>query len=447
MDNNNDLVLDDDLITKCLNELFKKQANIKQYFDYYEGNQKILHTYQQNDGRSNYVVLRNFCRQMVNNFAGYMLSKPVNYISVSGNDGEANAITSAFSLWEKEHNITMCKNAQIAGESYEAISVDGNGNFIATSLNPLNTYVVEDGSEMHNILLALNIYWQPFNFTDTFMDLYTDTEIRHYKIGSYTGQGQLTLLGTTPHIFGVCPVLVLPANYERRSSIADIMLLNDAYNQICSDSVNTISDNRLAFLVISGCTVDADTLTKMKQSGVINLPDSGNNSSVEYLIKNISDSFTKETLDRIHQDIYDSMNTPDMSMDNFSSNTSGSALSTTLLQLSNAVGIAESFMDKMLKQRIQLFFTYLSKVKNVNYDVSDISISFTNNLPADLSSLADAFSKLADVVPKETILANLPFVTSPATELKKLKEQQQQDTPIVTTTSTESQLDNNENSI
>ncbi len=73
----------ENLLLECLNELNKNALAKQKYKDYYEGNHSILKNYQMQDSRSNMRLVFNFPRKFVDNETGYILGKPVNYISKS----------------------------------------------------------------------------------------------------------------------------------------------------------------------------------------------------------------------------------------------------------------------------------------------------------------------------------------------------------------------------
>jgi hypothetical protein len=95
----------ENLILECLNELNKNALAKQKYKDYYEGNHSILKSYQMQDSRSNMRLVFNFPRKFVDNETGYILGKPVNYISKSDESAIIAAIDKNSSHWDKEHNI------------------------------------------------------------------------------------------------------------------------------------------------------------------------------------------------------------------------------------------------------------------------------------------------------------------------------------------------------
>ena len=383
------------------------------------------------DSRSNMKLVFNYPRKFVDNEIGYLLGKPVNYISKSDDDNIIDAIDFNMSFWDKEHNINLRKQSEIYGEAYELNYINTEGEFAATIMNPLNCYVLEDGTAERNVLLAVHKFTKQFD-DKQYLDVYTDAEILHYQIGTVTdgsnfSGGGLTLIGRHNHIFGRVPVHVCPANSEKRSGFQDIISLFDAYNALNSDLVNEIADHRNAYLVIENAKLEEDDLVKMKGMGIIQVPSGG---KVSWLIKDINDSFCKNALENIEHKIYDLMDQINFN-EKFASNTSSLALRNKLLNLENRVSMREAYMEKVIKQRLKNLFVYLQKKEGKVYDYRDVSVKFTRNLPTDLPGLSDVIVKLQNVCSQETLLTLLPFVENPKLEVNKYKAEQKNKETVV----------------
>ncbi|KAF6626352.1 phage portal protein [Paenibacillus sp. EKM208P] len=416
------------IILECLNELQSAALAKQKYSDYYNGLHAILKNYAMQESRSNQKLIFNFPRKFVDNEVGYLLGKPVNYVSKSDQDEAIHNIDVHMSHWDKEHNLQLRKQSEIFGESYELNYIDSDGQFSATVLSPLDAYVLEDGTAERNVLLGLHKFTRRFD-KQVYLDVYTDHEILHYTNGSDSKPNQskqnqspeLKYIGKHNHIFGRVPLISCPANTERKSGFHDVISLFDAYNALNSDLVNEIADHRNAYLVIENAKLEAEDLLNMKKMGIIQVPAGG---KVSWLTKEINDSFVKNELDNIERKIFDMMDQVNFN-ENWASNTSSLALRNKLLNLENRVAMREALMEKAIKQRLRNFFTYLHIREGVQYDYRDIAVKFTRNLPTDLVGMADVIVKLKEVVSQETLLTLLPFVENPKLEFNKFHAEQQ----------------------
>ncbi|WP_025685966.1 phage portal protein [Paenibacillus maysiensis] len=416
------------IILESLNELQAAVLAKQKYSDYYNGQHAILKNYAMQESRSNQKLIFNFPRKFVDNEVGYLLGKPVNYVSKSDQDEAIHNIDVHMSHWDKEHNLQLRKQSEIFGESYELNYIDSDGQFSATVLSPLNAYVLEFGTAERNVLLGLHKFTRRFD-KQVYLDVYTDREILHYTISSDNKNNQmkqnqapeLKYIGKHNHIFGRVPLISCPANTERKSGFQDVISLFDAYNALNSDLVNEIADHRNAYLVIENAKLEAEDLLNMKKMGIIQVPAGG---KVSWLTKEINDSFVKNELDNIERKIFDMMDQVNFN-ENWASNTSSLALRNKLLNLENRVAMREALMEKAIKQRLRNFFTFLHIKEGVQYDYRDIAVKFTRNLPTDLVGMADVIVKLQQVVSQETLLTLLPFVENPKLEFNKFHSEQQ----------------------
>jgi SPP1 family phage portal protein len=415
------LEITENLMLECLNELEQKSAVKKLYKDYYEGNHGILKNYAMQDSRSNQKLVFNFPRKFVDNETGYLLGKPVNFVSKTDNTDIIDCIDKNASHWDKEHNINLRKQSEIFGECYELNYINSDGEFCASVFTPLEAYVLEDGTAERNVMLAIHKFRKRFDETD-YLDVYTNSEILHYAVvPDDKGKTELNYIGKHNHIFNRVPVIICPANSERKSGFSDVISLFDAYNALNSDLVNEIADHRNAYLVIENAKIEEEDLLKMKSMGILQIPKGG---SVQWLIKEINDSFVKNELDNIERKIYDMMDEVNFN-ENWASNTSSLAIRNKLLNLENRVAIRQAFMEKVIKERLRNLFVYIKKKEGKVFDYRDVAIKFTRNLPTDLVGLADVIVKLQNVCSIETLLTLLPFVENPKVELQKFKSEQE----------------------
>ncbi|MDX8367850.1 phage portal protein [Cytobacillus sp. IB215665] len=407
--------IDNKLLEKLRNELRKQRSGLQRYKDYYDGKHSILNTYTEQEDQANMKLVFNFPKKFVTNMAGYSLGTPLTYISRTGKDQAVHDIELNFSHWEKAHNQKLSKEADIYGEAYEINYINADGEFASVVATPMTMYILTDGSEERNVTAAIHTFKKPFDDAE-YLDVYTEDKIIHYK------DDNLTLIGTDTHIFGRVPINIFRANDESECIYNDIITLVDAYNVINSDLTNEISDHRNAMIKVLGAKLDdEEEIKKLKKYGILNVP---TGADVDWLIKNINDTFVQNTLTNIEKKIYDLMDQVNFN-EQWASNTSNVALKNKLLALSHRCSLKESLFEKAIMQRLKNFFTYLGVKQAKKVDYRDIKVKFTRNLPFDIVSTADAVSKLENIVSQETLLSLLPFVENPALEIEKFNKERE----------------------
>ena len=150
----------------------------------------------------------------------------------------------------------------------------------------------------------------------------------------------------------------------------------------------------------------------------------------EWLIKNVNDTFIKNTRDDLLNLIYTLTSHIDNN-EKMQSNLSGMALRSKLQCLEAKCSMIEKAMQNIIYTRIYCLFKYLYLTESKNYDVNSIKIQFTPNVPVDETGIADMISKLAasGVVSKETMRSWLPRIENPVTEGEKLKKELKDELP------------------
>lgn len=402
------------LILKCLDELRNNQIKYSVWKRYYKGEHDILTTYKATD-RSNMKVIVNYPRRFINEEVSYSLGNPINYISTQNDAEVINLIDLNFSTLSKLHDQQLLKNALIFGESYELQYIN-NGEFKCTVLTPLNCYVLQDSTAEKNVVLAIHLYGQKFSDAE-FIDVYTDNQIITYEIV----KDELKQLSVKNHIFGRVPINVCYANNDAESTITDIKSLNDSYNQVLSDLVNECGDMRLAYLLIQKAELTEDDLRDMKQKSIINLPPGA---TAQWLIKQLNSDFVQNLLETIEKKIYQIASHIDTN-EKLQSNTSSLALRSRLISLENKCSLFQAQIEKVIKQRLKNFFTFVRIRDGKNYDYRTIKLKFTSNVPSDIVSIAQVITQLQNTISQRTALTLLPFVENPDLELEQFKKEKE----------------------
>ena len=198
------------------------------------------------------------------------------------------------------------------------------------------------------------------------------------------------------------------------------MSLQDAYNNLLSAEIDDFDAFADAYLILKGVVADSEDLANMKQNRVL-LMDAED--SAEYLTKNISDTQIQNMLQNINDQIHKMSNSPDFNDEKLMAQ-SGIAMKYKLIGFENVSSAIVANMTKALQKRIEL----ICEVLNLTDGVAmwrDIKITFTRNLPENTLETAQIVNQLRGLVSDETLLSQIPFITNPAEEVERVKEQKQ----------------------
>lgn len=405
--------MDIELLKKAYEEFKLNKTTYEKMYEYYKGNTDAIKNYKMVTERSNNKISVNYIKKLINEEVSYSVGNDVTYISKSGNDNIVNDIDYYIDHWSEGHDSNLAKNMLIYSLAYELYYVDREGQFSSKIISPENGYAVID--DFGNIQYFLHMFKLKFK-EDIYIDVYDNNLIYHFD------EEFKEINKPTPHIFGQVPVGISQLSEEGKDNtiFKDIKGLQDAYETNLSDISNEISDFRNAYLILTGVQIPEEQIPRMKELGVLQAKDK--NSQIEWLIKNINDTFIQNTLNTIEDKIYQITSHINHN-EKMQSNTSSLALRSRLISLEEKCKLNQKSIADCIKIRLKFLFIYLRVLKNIEYDYRDIKIKFTPNIPSDDLMMSQIISQLGDRLSTETGLAQLSFIENPKNELEKLKNE------------------------
>ena len=222
------------------------------------------------------------------------------------------------------------------------------------------------------------------------------------------------------HYFGQCPVTVFKLNEEEESIFNQVMSLQDAYNQMLSDEIDSMDNFNNAYLVLKGVTADADQLAEMKANRVLIMD---TDASADFLTKDIKDTQIINTLQNYNDQIYKISGCPDFTSDKLLAQ-SGIALRYKLVGFENKAANIEQCLRKAIQRRLELIAAIFSLTDDAPWQ--DVDINFTRNLPISLEpSTPDELMKYKGTVSDRTLLSLIPFVKNVDDEMAEIEIEKQ----------------------
>lgn len=387
---------------------------------YYEGEHDIVHNYKKYPNRPDNVIVDNFVQRFINEEVQYSLGNPLSYTSMMENeDSTANneiirAIYDNTFHWNDNHNQELMKQLEIYGKVYILNYIDKKGRFCEKILNPTEAieYVDSDG------VVQRFIHFYKKKYEDSaYMDIYyPDGRIEIYQDD--------VIIDTKKQPFENIPISVCKFENECETIFKKIKLLQDSYNNILSDQSNLIQELRNAILVVSGVEVTDGIIERLMKTGTLNFYGDKNGGSVKYLYKDIPDTFIINALNFLRTEIFATVNHIDGN-EKLQSNTSGAALRNRLVFLEQRCNTVTGIVINIVYERIERLFEYLSMV-GTDYDIKDVKITATPNVPIDDISVIQALTQLGigTNISLETALSRIPWIENPAQEIAKIKAEQ-----------------------
>lgn len=403
---------------KLLIERHKKEIdNCKKLQRYYDGDHAILNKQARSNGAPNNKVVANYCEYITHMCTGFFLGQPISY--TSNNKKALEEINAIFKYNdEAAHNMDIAEMISIKGKAYELLYLDEDGKIRFAKLNPEEVILVADTKIGENIKFAIrhyDVYDVSGQSFDTYVDVYDKDVCTSYKLGN-----SLIFLSEADHMFSDVPIIEYLNNNQGKGDFEGIITLVDAYSKSQSLTLDDMEDFTDSFLILRNMSGTGETdVQEMRKNKVILVNDNG---GAEWLIKNINDTYIENLKNRIQRDIHKFSNIPDMSDEKFTGNTSGIAIKYKLIGLEQIRVIKERKFKKSIQKRLELISNMLT-IYNQKFDFRDIELTFTANIPDNLTELAELVTKLTGTVSKEKLLSLLPFISDPQAELEILQQE------------------------
>ena len=362
-------------------------------------------------------VMTNYCYNIVQNYKGYLTGIDIAYSS----DQELDMVFDVLN-YNDCHTVDsqLLQDALIYGVAYEISYIDEEGKQRFKTLNPMTCFPIYDNTLNQDLKYAVRLYMDDLIEKDSYIvEVYSDKWIRTYK--STMGFKSFNLIKEEPHYFGMVPITVFQLNENRKSIFDQIITLQDAYNELLSAEVDDFQSFADAYLVLKGMMgTDPEDLADMKRNRALLLD---SDADASYLTKNISDTQIENMLNNINDAIHKIANSPDFNDEKLLAQ-SGIAMRYKLVGFENASSAIEAEMRKALQRRIELICA-IANLKGSESVWRDIKITFTRNLPTNLTETAQVVNSLRGLVSDQTLLSLLPFITDTQAEMDRLAEEKQ----------------------
>lgn len=440
--------MDRNIVRKCLEDYYCKVPHFDNINRYYHGNTDSLVNFHPMEGRSNLKVKTNFIKKLINEEAEYSFGNDVTYTALDDNEQIIKDIKYVLNNNKADHDINLGKELIKYGMVYEINYLDNDLRFRNKIVEPLNGYAY---FEDDTLKYFIHVFEKQLD-EKTYLDVYDEKYIYHLDMSLFE------ISPRTEHYFGIVPVGVgmlgnkaynIDKGYEEGDNTIynTIKTIQDAFETNLSDMVSEISDFRNSILKLYG----VDFEVERDKDGNIKKDINGNpikkppvirdncilgfgnkqDQDAEWLIKNINDTFIKNTRDDLKDLIYTLTSHVD-SNERMQSNLSGMALRARLQGLESKCKMNEKAMMNILKTRLICMFKYLYLTLSRDYDVNNIKIQFTPNIPIDESAIAQIITQIPhEVVSHETKRSWLPRIDNVISEGEKIKRENKEELPEV----------------
>lgn len=411
-----------ELLSKMMTKFnTERRPVLQKWHDYYSGNHAILRKQYKDVNKVCNRITTNYCKVIAESFQGYIAGQPVSYHS----DEDIEDIQEVIDANDDSQDIDWLMNALIFGQGYEFYWLNEEAQIRYSQINPLNCFAIRT-NDLEQEILAFVRWYDKDNISDDetiIVEFYDAEKQVTYKC---TGLGgELAFLGEEAHYFNDVPVSVFSLNATNACIFESVISLQDAYNELQSCEIDEFSQWADAYLILTSVDAEKDDIASMKEDRVLCLPEGA---TASWLVKNASDTQIENMLLNVRKNIFKVANAVDMGDESFFSQ-SGVAISYKILGMENAASAIVSRFTKAIQRRLRIICNILN-IKASDVLAREVSVSFTRNLPANISETAQLVAQLKGTVSDRTLLAHIPWVDNPEAEFEAVRNQKVENSAI-----------------
>lgn len=394
---------------------------LKKLEEYYLGRHIILNKTDRRGKTNDPKVVNNYPKTITTYATGYFMGKPVTYQvpdDLKTTFGKMNEYLGTED--EQARNYSLAEYISIYGKCYELAYYNDDKELKFKEMKPTSCFLIKDDSIEKNVKYGCRIN----SFVDSDknikyqINLYDKTTVTEFL---YFDNTLKQTKESIPHGFSQVPIIEYVSNSWTNGDFEDVITLVDAYNELLSCNMCDIKDVANAILkIINASGTDDDTIADIIKKGFVRVEGDGD---AEWLTKNINDSYNENTKNTLHKNIHEFSLVPDLTDEQFSSNSSGIAIKYKTIGLEQLTAKKEIYFKESLNKRINILIEELKLTGKIK--ATDIQKVFTRNLPVNILEQAEAAQKLTGIVSEKTILSNLAIVPDVEKELEQKSSEEQ----------------------
>ena len=419
-----------ELLLDFVQEHHTEQApRLDELDDYYEGNNPTIYSRENREAHLSDIRLAHAYARYVSSFIqGYLVGNPIKVKHpdklVNEKIDELNKMFKADRL-----NAEITLDLSIYGRAYELVYRSREDKDRVVRLDPIFTFVIYDDTVEKRPIAGIRYRVNRKKLYE--VEVYTSNEILYYI------QDDDQLIESKPkqsHYFADVPITEYSNNRFRLGDFEPVLDLIDAYDAAESDMSNYMTDINNAMLVILGnVDIDITRAKKMKEANTLLLIPSTDieghslgNADAKYIYKQYDVNGVEAYKKRLQNDIHRFTNTPDMTDEKFSGQSSGESMKYKLFGLDQVRSDKETKMTDGLIRRYQLLFALKNTAQElVGIDANDLEFIFTPNIPRAFYEELKAFIEAGGQLSQETLLNITALVEDSQEEMEKIQEERE----------------------
>ena len=389
-------------------------AEIEYLYNYYKGIQPILAREKVYHQEINNKVVENHAREIVAFKVGYLLWKPIEYVSRKAKSkSKAINILNDYLIIEDKvgQDEEIAKWQSICGLAYRLgvqnndfdLDPDNESPFKSYSVDPRNAFVVYSADFKKEPVLGVIV--------DYVFDVDGGLKLRFQ---AYTDDmfyeiidGQIRK--EEPHSWGEIPLVEYPLNNERIGDFEQVIHLLDCINQVASNRLDAVDEFVQALMVFENVDIKDEDVKKLKELGAIKIKDASKElkANVRYLTQELNQTQIQTLVNYMYSIVLKIVGMPSQSDGNTNdSSNNGAVILKNGWQGADARASETEVMFKKSERKFLKNILNICKVMTkgkVDLKTTDIDIKFTRRNYENLwqkAQVLDLLLKNDKVAPK-----------------------------------------------
>lgn len=356
------------------------RREIEYLYNYYKGDQPILERKKAVRPEINNKIVENRANEIVSFKTGYLMGKPVQYIT-KGNDTEmSEAINKLNGFMDMENKSTLDKRLvdwqHICGTAYRMVLPnplypdDEESPFRLYTLDPRDTFVVRYSGLGHEVVMAVTC--TKLQNGNEIYSCYTRNQYFEVENGTI-------LIKNEDQATGI-PIIEYPANDARLGAFEPVLSLLDALNTVASNRVDGIEQFIQALMLFHNVDIEKEDFASLKEMGGLKFKDVDGTmkGEVKYLIAELNQSQSQVLVDDLYEKVLTICGMPNR---NGGSSTSDTGTAVIYRDGWSAAEARAADSESMFKEAEKIFLRVALRlcrdIGDLDVKLSSIEIRFT----------------------------------------------------------------------
>ena len=292
------------IVENAFNTHLLNVSEIEYLWNYYKGKQPSLFRVREVRDELTAHIVENRANEIVNFKTGYLVGKPIKYISSEGSDNVSKSIAKLNDamriIGKKTKDKELVEWQMVSGLGYRYVVQEQNRMhrvpFNLYTLDPRNTFVIRRNDYSKRVIAGVHYVVddeQIITFT-----IYTEDYVFTFVKGSAKPK-------VARNQFGLIPIIEYPANSARLGCFEIVLSMLDAINNFDCARVEAVEQFVQSLLVLYNCQVDEGTTADtIRAAGMILLKTVGD---AKADIKVIAEQLNQTQNQTLKDDLYNSV--------------------------------------------------------------------------------------------------------------------------------------------